>query len=160
MEEAGLAPRLAEFDAEHEENVGYLGAKSIFRSGERATAIFAGTDVCAHGVYNALRDLNVRVPEEVSVVGCDDSDALKLYPPLTTIRVFGEQVGAHLSQLVLNRIAQPERAAQKYTIPTQIIKRESSGPPLRSAVLAGAEDSSGAGFQERLTYKSQSEGTN
>jgi len=69
-------------------------------------------------------------------------------------------VGAHLSQLVLNRIAQPERAAQKYTIPTQIIKRESSGPPLRSAVLAGAEDSSGAGFQERLTYKSQSEGTN
>jgi len=160
MEEAGLAPRLAEFDAEQEENVGYLGAKSIFRSGERATAIFAGTDVCAHGVYNALRDLNVRVPEEVSVVGCDDSDALKLYPPLTTIRVFGEQVGAHLSQLVLNRIAQPERAAQKYTIPTQIIKRESSGPPLRSAVLAGAEDSSGAGFQERLTYKSQSEGTN
>jgi len=140
MEEAGLSPRNAGFDFEQEENVGYLGAKSIFTSGGTPTAIFAGTDVCADGVYKALRDLNVRVPEEVTVVGCDDLDAVKLYPPLTTIRVFGEQVGAHLSELVLNRIAQPDRLVQKYTIPTQLIKRESSGPPPRFAGRASEFD--------------------
>jgi DNA-binding LacI/PurR family transcriptional regulator len=134
MEDAGLAPRSAGFDFEDEENVGYLGAKSIFSRGEPVTAIFAGTDVCAQGVYKALRDLNVRVPEEVSVVGCDDVDAVKLYPPLTTIRVFGEQVGAHLSELVLNRIASPDRPVQKHMIPTQLVRRESSGPPLKFAV--------------------------
>jgi DNA-binding LacI/PurR family transcriptional regulator len=143
MEEAGLRARQAGFDCEQEESVGYLGAKSIFTGGESATAIFAGTDVCANGVYKALRDLNVRVPEEVSVVGCDDLDAVKLYPPLTTIRVFGEQVGAHLSELVLNRIAQPDRPVQKHTIPTQLIKRESSGPPLKFAGRAlGFDESS------------------
>ncbi len=133
MEEAALPPRMSGFDCAQEESVGYLGAKSIFTSGESATAIFAGTDACAQGVYKALRDLNVRVPEEVTVVGCDDVDAVKLYPPLTTIRVFGEQVGAHLSELVLNRIAQPGAPAQQHTIPTQLIKRESSGPPLKFA---------------------------
>ena len=64
MEEAGLSSRMAGFDCEEEENVGYLGAKSIFSRGEPVTAIFAGTDVCAEGVYKALRDLGVRVPEE------------------------------------------------------------------------------------------------
>ena len=143
MEGAGLVPRQAGFDCEEEEHVGYLGAKSIFSRGEPVTAIFAGTDMCAQGVYKALRDLNVRVPEEVSVVGCDDLDAVKLYPPLTTIRVFGEQVGAHLSELVLNRIAAPDRPAQKYTIPTQLVRRESSGPPLRfSTSVPGFTESS------------------
>jgi DNA-binding LacI/PurR family transcriptional regulator len=143
MEGAGLSPRLSGFDCEDEENVGYLGAKSIFSRGEPVTAIFAGTDVCAQGVYKALRDLNVRVPEEVSVVGCDDLDAVKLYPPLTTIRVFGEQVGAHLSELVLNRIAAPDRPAQKHTIPTQLVRRESSGPPLKfSSRTSGFSESS------------------
>ena len=155
MDEASLNPRLAEFDCEQEESVGYLGAKSIFRGGESPTAIFAGTDVCAHGVYNALRDLNVRVPEEVTVVGCDDSDAVKHYPPLTTIRVFAEQVGAHLSQLVLDRIAEPDRPAQTYTIPTQIIKRESSGPPLRfTGGISGFDESSSTSLQERVEFKS------
>ena len=143
MEEADLSPRLAGFDCEEEESVGYLGAKSIFSRGEPVTAIFAGTDVCAQGVYKALRDLNVRVPDEVSVVGCDDVDAVKLYPPLTTIRVFGEQVGAHLSELVLNRITAPDRPPQKYTIPTQLVRRESSSPPLKfHARTSGFSESS------------------
>jgi DNA-binding LacI/PurR family transcriptional regulator len=128
MEEDGLAPRLAGFDSEQEENVGYLAAKSIFTAGESATAIFAGSELCAQGVYKALRDLRLRVPDDVSVVGSDDFDAGRLYPPLTTIRVFAEEVGAHLAELVLNRIAQPSRPAQKCTIPTQIVKRESCQP--------------------------------
>jgi LacI family transcriptional regulator len=145
MEEIGLAPRQSGFDCEEEENVGYLGAKAIFTGRESATAIFAGTDVCAQGVYKALRDLNVRVPEEVTVVGCDDLDAAKLFPPLTTIRVFGEQVGAHLSELVINRIAQPRRAVQKNMIPTQLVRRESSAPPMKFASqAAGLGESSGS----------------
>jgi DNA-binding LacI/PurR family transcriptional regulator len=128
MEEAGLAPRLAGFDSEQEENVGYLAAKSIFTAGESATAIFAGSELCAQGVYKALRDLKLRVPDDVSVVGSDDFDSGRLYPPLTTIRVFAEEVGAHLAELVLNRIAQPTKAPQKCTIPTQIVKRESCQP--------------------------------
>jgi DNA-binding LacI/PurR family transcriptional regulator len=128
MEEDGLISRLAGFDSEQEENVGYLAAKSIFTAGESATAIFAGSELCAHGVYKALRDLKLRVPDDVSVVGSDDFDFGHLYPPLTTIRVFAEEVGAHLAELVLNRISQPTKAPQKCTIPTQIVKRESCQP--------------------------------
>ena len=47
------------------------------------------------------------------------------------------------SELVLNRIAAPDRPAQKYTIPTQLVRRESSGPPLKfSARTPGFSESS------------------
>jgi DNA-binding LacI/PurR family transcriptional regulator len=75
------------------------------------------------------------VPDDVSVVGSDDFDAGRLYPSLTTIRVFAEEVGKHLAELVLNRIAQPTKARQKCTIPTQIVKRESCQPLSKSYEL-------------------------
>ena len=132
MEDATLSAHLAGFDSEQEENVGYLATKSIFTGGESPTAIFAGSDLCAQGVYKALRDLRLRVPEDVSVVGCNDTDARKLHPPLTTIRIFAEEVGAHLSQLVLNRITLPDMPTQKCLIPTEIVKRESCDPSSKS----------------------------
>ena len=48
-----------------------------------------------------------------------------------------------LAKNVLNRIAAPDRPAQKYTIPTQLVRRESSGPPLKfSARTPGFSESS------------------
>lgn len=128
MTEAGLTPRSAGLDLEDPLEAGYVAAKAILSQGEAVSAIVAGSDATAQGVYGALRDCGVRVPQDISVVGFDDIEAGVLHPRLTTVHVFLEQVGKQLAEFVLRRIEQPRLAPQKSIIPTKLVKRESTAP--------------------------------
>jgi len=128
MVEVGLAPKLSDVDAENDEDVGYLATKSILNRRDRVTAVFAGGDGSAQGVYKALWDRGLRVPNDVSVAGFDDVQAASMNPSLTSVHVFVEQVGRQLAQMLMNRIARPDLPAQRQTIPTQLVKRESCRP--------------------------------
>jgi DNA-binding LacI/PurR family transcriptional regulator len=130
MEDAGLEPRQSHIDSENSTEVGYLGTKSLLARGESVTAIFAGNDPAAQGVYKALRDSDLRIPDDVSVVGCSDTIAGMLYPALTTIREFPEQLGKQMVELVLNRISNPLSDPKRVTIPTELIKRDSCSKPI------------------------------
>jgi DNA-binding LacI/PurR family transcriptional regulator len=139
MEEAGLAPRHSTVDSENEAEIGYLGTKSLLARGEPVSAIFAGNDPTAHGVYKGLRDSGLNIPDDVSVVGCDDTVGSWLYPALTTIKEFPEQLGKQMVELLLSRIANPDQEPQRITVPTELIKRDSCRalqPP--EEVAAGA----------------------
>ena len=48
-----------------------------------------------------------------------------LHPALTTVRVFPEQIGQHLAEALLNRLTRADLPAQQFTIPTQLVKRDS-----------------------------------
>ena len=128
MEEAGLAPRISSIDSEDNAEIGYLGIKSLLARGERVTAVFAGNDPTAHGVYAGIRDCGLSIPDDVSVVGCNDTFGGMLYPALTTIREFPEQLGKQMVEFLLNRISRPGLDPQLATIPTQFIKRDSCRP--------------------------------
>ena len=128
MEEAGLTPRLSEFQSNDEDDVGYLAVKSILQNNGKVSAIFAGGDTVARGAYRALRDKGLRIPSDVAVVGFNDTEASILHPALTTVRAFPEQVGARLAEVLLEVMARPELAPKQCTIPTQLVKRESCGP--------------------------------
>jgi DNA-binding LacI/PurR family transcriptional regulator len=108
MDEAGLALRLGSIDSEDDTEIGYLGAKSLLAQGESVTAIFAGNYPAADGVYKGLQDSSLRIPDDVSVAGCNDMIGACLYPGLTTIREFPEQLGKHMVELLLNRITKPD----------------------------------------------------
>jgi DNA-binding LacI/PurR family transcriptional regulator len=136
MEEAGLEPRESSVDSEDNIEIGYLGTKSLLSRDPSATAIFAGNDPSAHGVYKALRDSGLRIPDDISVGGCNDTVGAWLYPGLTTIREFPEQLGKKMVELVLDRIARPDRPPQCVTIPTEFIKRDSIGAISNSAGVA------------------------
>ncbi|MGA2850037.1 MAG: LacI family DNA-binding transcriptional regulator [Terracidiphilus sp.] len=125
MEEAGLEPRLSTVDSEDETDVGYLGTKSLLAKREPVTAIFAGNDPTAHGVYKGLRDSGLDIPNDISVAGCDDTVGSWLYPSLTTIREFPEQLGKKMVELLVNRIANPAMERQLMTLPTELLKRNS-----------------------------------
>jgi DNA-binding LacI/PurR family transcriptional regulator len=126
MISAGLQPRLSGLEFEDEIQTGYINTKSILaQSQPRCTAILAGNDQTAHGVYKGLRDSGLKVPEDISVAGCDDTAGTVLYPALTTTREFPEQLGQQMVKQVLNRIAQPNLSPQVVTIPTELVKRES-----------------------------------
>jgi DNA-binding LacI/PurR family transcriptional regulator len=137
MEEGGLSPHRSENYSEDPKEVGYLATKSLLARTEPVTAIFAADDAGAQGVYNAVREGGLRIPEDLSVVGCNDSYGAMLYPPLTTIRAFPMQIGECMVDLVLNRIANPELPAQQVTIPVSLIKRESCNSVPQVREIAG-----------------------
>lgn len=143
MGEAGLVPRLSGLEFEDETQMGYINTKALLARGEPVTAILAGNDQTAHGVYKGLRDSGLRVPEDVSVAGCDDTVSTWLYPGLTTTREFPEQLGQQMVKLVLNRISQLSLPPQVVTIPTELIKRESCRPPLAAKDLVSPKVTAG-----------------
>ncbi len=144
MEERGLVARQSSTDSEDETESGYLGTKSLLAREEPVTAILAGNDPTAHGVYKALRDRGLKVPDDISVVGCDDTVGTWLSPALSTTREFPEQLGKQLVELILKRIAQPDQDPQCVMIPTEFIKRDSCGPPRASRSKTVSETMQGA----------------
>jgi DNA-binding LacI/PurR family transcriptional regulator len=105
--------------------VGYLATLALLDRGERVTAIFAGSDPTAVGVYEALRESDKRVPDHISVAGFDDIEARVLQPPLTTAHIYLQEIGKKLAELVLNRIESPGLPRQQVSIHTEIVRRES-----------------------------------
>jgi DNA-binding LacI/PurR family transcriptional regulator len=125
VEEAGLPPRMSEFHSD-ERQLGYLATRSILTRREPVTAIFAGSDPIARGVYDAVRQSGLSIPGDISIAGFNDSEAALLYPPLTSVREFPEELGRHLAEFVLRRLETPELPPQQLTIPTRVIVREST----------------------------------
>jgi DNA-binding LacI/PurR family transcriptional regulator len=129
MDETGLPMLLNDVDSDNPEEVGYLATKSILKSGEPVTAIFAGEDATARGAYKAIQESNLRIPDDISVAGFDDTpEAAALNPPLTSVHVFTEQAGKQMAELVLKKISHPDLEPEVIIIPTQLVKRESCRP--------------------------------
>ncbi len=124
MKEADLEPHFSEIGAEDRE-LGYLAVKALLANGERPTALFAGTDQAASGVYQALQESGIRIPDDISVAGFNDTIGDVLHPGLTTIREFPKELGVHLAEFVIRRINQPDLAPQQLVMPTELIRRES-----------------------------------
>jgi LacI family transcriptional regulator len=118
--------RYADFDPES----GYESMKSIVRSGEKFSAVFVASDNVAIGAKSALREAQLRVPEDVSVVGFDDIPWAKYSdPPLTTIQLPAESIAESACTLLLNLINEGDSDKQHQIIlETELIIRKSCKP--------------------------------
>jgi DNA-binding LacI/PurR family transcriptional regulator len=126
MADAGLPAHVSGIHSENPRQVGYLTAKVVLAQGESVTAFLAGTDEVAIGIYDALGELGLRVPDDVSVVGISDIEAGMLHPALTTVREFPEQIGRYLARMVIDRLSSTRQSGPKeFTVPTQLVKRSS-----------------------------------
>jgi DNA-binding LacI/PurR family transcriptional regulator len=85
--------------------------------------------VIAAGMYLAARERGVRIPEDLSVVGFDDMDfARVLSPPLTTVALDAERLGATSFELLEKRLS-GERTRKRIVLPAQLLVRGSTAPP-------------------------------
>jgi DNA-binding LacI/PurR family transcriptional regulator len=90
-------------------------------------AVFVASDPMALGVMSALRARGRRVPEDVAVVGFDDSVlALTTDPPLTSVRQPTELQGREMIRLLLQMIASDDRTPQHVVLGTELVVRGSS----------------------------------
>lgn len=96
-----------------------------------ATAIFAANDHMAIGAMSALRERGLRVPEDASVVGFDDlPEAPYLFPPLTTVRQDFAALGGLMMQKVLLAVEEPDTVTESTPLPTTLVVRASTAPPV------------------------------
>lgn len=100
------------------------------------TALIAGANQLTMGAYQALRELAVSIPDEVSFVGSDDPYlASLLSPPVTVIYRDMETVGRHAADLILQRLRGAAGTAPRIvTVPSEIALRNSIGPVRTCAV--------------------------
>ncbi len=99
---------------------------------DRPTAIFAGSDQIAFGVLEAARLSGLRVPEELSVVGFDDTYAAATSaPPLTTVHQPLREMGALAVQTLIRLCAGEAPTSHHVELATRLRVRASTGPPPR-----------------------------
>lgn len=100
--------------------------RRLYTLPERPTAVFAASDVLAMGALAGARELGVRVPEDVSVVGYDDIDfAAYCNPPLTTVRVPAHEMGRLAVKVLVSLIRGSATSPQRYLLDTDLIVRGS-----------------------------------
>jgi LacI family transcriptional regulator len=105
---------------------GYAGALAMLDMPNPPTAIFASNDVMAMGVMDAVRHRDLRVPDDISVIGFDDIPQASLVrPELTTIRQPLEKMGRVATQFLLGMLDDPEKEAERIELPTQLVIRDS-----------------------------------
>jgi DNA-binding LacI/PurR family transcriptional regulator len=107
---------------------GYEAVKTFMGLAQPPTAVFALNNAMTEGAFLALRDLGIRCPEEVALIGYDDfRSASALQPPLTVVAQPNRDIGMHAVQLILRIIERGGRVQRSLILPTQFIHRGSCG---------------------------------
>ncbi len=107
-----------------DEDAGIEAVQRLLATGEKFTAIVAINDLMAIGAIRELERNGIRVPEDVSVIGCDNSQMSKYYSPsLSTIDVQVFELGRILMHNLIRVIR--DDAPEKKELPSRYIERES-----------------------------------
>ncbi len=115
------------------------GARLLLERDERPTAVLCFSDVLAAAVVQTAQSMGLRVPQDLSVVGFDDSSlAARFDPPLTTVRqdvaAKGRAAAAALTASLQARKDGHNPPAENVVLPVELVVRQSTGPvPDRSA---------------------------
>jgi LacI family transcriptional regulator len=109
---------------------GSAAADAVLNTGATACIVF--NDLLAIGILSRLRERDVAVPDQISVVGCDDIFGADFcHPPLTTLNGPIERAGRVAVTMLLSRLNGEAGTRQSVVLPTHLQVRESTGPVLR-----------------------------
>lgn len=104
---------------------GYKGMINILEN-ENVDAVFCGSDECAIGAINALREKGIKVPEDIDVMGFNDIyEASVFYPKLTTVAQPMYDMGSVGMRMLIKIINKQKMEEKNYVLPYQLIERES-----------------------------------
>ena len=130
LQEVGISPDEALIrEGDFQPASGYRHALELLRQPEPPSAIFACNDLMAMGALRAAREMHLDVPAQLSVIGFDDIYlAAYTTPTLSTIRLPKREMGRQAARMLLQRIEEPQRAVETYTVALELVVRESTAP--------------------------------
>ena len=128
MAALGLAvPAEARAQGTYRFDSGIAAAARLLDAPERPTAIFASNDEMASGAFHVARQRSLRVPDDLSIIGFDDSPiAAHIWPPMTTVGWPVREMGRAAA---LKLIAPGDAGAGQSRFPAALVKRQSVAPP-------------------------------
>ncbi len=131
LQESQISPRLElAVEGDFTEESGYSSMNRLLNF--KPDAVFVASDTMAYGAMRALREANLRIPEDVAVIGFDDIPASsKTIPPLTTVRQPISQMGSKAADVLINLIETDSRSNRKVIMDTELVVRESCGATKR-----------------------------
>lgn len=105
---------------------GYEGMKRILSEGHRPTAVFAASDIMAIGASKAILENELRIPEDISVIGFDGIDAAEFfYPSISTIIQPRYEMGAEAMRLLAKLMNNEEVKEKNIVLDFQLVRRKS-----------------------------------
>ena len=105
---------------------GYEATRSLMSSAAPPTAIFCANDLMAVGCYEALRELGLRIPEDIAVMGYDDREiAQHLHPPLTTVLLPHFDMGSIAAEILIDAAAGSAGRPRQIKVECPIVRRKS-----------------------------------
>jgi len=105
---------------------GYDEAVEMLKLEERPTAVIVGNDTMAIGVYKAISQFGLKIPEDISVVSFNDQPGAKyMVPALTTVRLTSDYLGYEAVDLLIEKINSNRQYHKKIMLPVELKIRES-----------------------------------
>jgi len=125
-------PRLV-LNTSHDDDRCIAQIAALLQAPYRPTALLCANDYHAHIVLRVCRDLSLKVPGDLSLIGFDDIEySSHCDPPLTTVRVNKEEMGRvamrHLYSLIHPREGDGPHTTERHELPVTLIVRDSCGP--------------------------------
>ena len=108
----------------NEENAGYIEAKKLLKKNKKIDAIFCTSDEIAMGSYQAIKEVGLKIPKDISIIGFDNSRISELVKPkLTTVQL----PYSEMTQKAIKHIIDPQKFNDNFNILVEspLIKRES-----------------------------------
>ena len=104
---------------------GYNATKKLLQK-VIPTAIFCGNDKMAIGAMQAIQEANLKIPDDISIVGFDDIEvAMYINPSLTTVRMTLLEMAAIATNTLITSIENNSNFSANYTLPIDLIERNS-----------------------------------
>jgi LacI family transcriptional regulator len=117
---------------------GYFATVGLLALEDPPTAVVAGSNRLVVGAISALRDRGLRIPDDLSLVGCDDTELTSLHdPPIDIVNRDLLELGHTAARLLLDRLRHPAAPSRCITLPTTFMPRASSAPLQRVQEATG-----------------------
>lgn len=122
---------------------GAAGMESILSQEQIPTAVVTANDLTAIGALRKAREKGLRIPEDISITGCDDIEMSDIvYPPLTTLRISRRQYAKMLFDALQSSAEDLSQPGKVFSLPIRMVVRQSTGPApkhgKRNPVVNGA----------------------
>jgi len=113
-------------------DAGFEHGMQLLAGPDRPTAVFAGSDMQAMGVYRAAQQLGLNIPRDLSVIGYDDLPmAAWIGPSLTTVNQPLREMARAATRMLLELAEGGQPATRRIDFVTELVVRESTAPPAR-----------------------------
>jgi DNA-binding LacI/PurR family transcriptional regulator len=130
MTRLGLEKHIRVASGAFTEEGGYRGARKLLRSDRLPTAVCAANDLAAIGVLNAIEEEGLRIPEDISLMGYDNTYLAGVrHISLTTINQARVEIGQMAMTCLLERIEDARTEPRRVLLTPELVARDTTAPP-------------------------------